>query len=375
MSRPANDLTGRELNAMLVPRVEELAYLIFPNARKIGNFLCVGSIDGEPGQKFKVKLRGNKAGSWVDYGTSESDPNGKGDLIKLVTLTLGGGDYAKGFAEVRRFLNLDTMDPQAFARRKDAAKKAMDRANAKALADDEKRARNAAGMWSHAAELTGASPPVLYLQSRGIDFGALGKLPGAIRYRHRLKHAEIGREIPAMVTAFVTLEGRHVATHQTFLALTPKGWGKVPRMMIEGKEEDVAKKIFGPAWAFGAHIPLWKGEQKGKLADIAPGTPVYVSEGIEDGLSYAMSDPAARVIAAGTLGMIGQVRLPRQAGDLIILAQNDVKKRPIEQLEAAIRTQQHRNRKQGIERVVRCKRPPVGVNDWNDWLRELTGIA
>lgn len=360
---------------MLAPRAEELGYLIFPAARKIGGFLCVGSIHGEPGQKFKIRLRGPKAGTWVDYGTSDSDPNGKGDAIKLVTLTLGNGDYAKGFAEVKRFLNLDTMDPAILTKRKDAAAKAARRAEHLQLKDDEKRARGARDMWWSGAELTASSPPIKYLASRGIDFKQLGRLPRAIRYRHELYHAELGRKVPAMVTAFTALCGEHVGTHQTFLEFGKSGWGKVPKMMVKDKLEDVAKKIFGPVWDRGAHMPLWKGRHQCKLADIPPGTPVYVSEGIEDGLSYAMADPTARIIAAGTLGLIGQVRLPPQAGDMIVLAQNDVKQRPIEQLEAAIRNQQERNRIEGVNRVVRTKRPPDGVGDWNDWLRELTGIA
>ncbi len=171
-----------------------------------------------------------------------------------------------------------------------------------------------------------------------------------------------------------TPDGKHAATHQTFLQLGPRGWTKLPP--IEQVDEStgeirmvqVAKKIFGPAWLHGAHIPLWKGAHPGKLADLPAGASVEASEGIEDGLSFAMAHPAARVVAAGTLGLIGQMRLPPQVGQLNILAQRDDKEAAQAALEDAIRTQQQRAREDGVERTIACRWPPEGVNDWNDWL-------
>lgn len=359
-----------ELNEMLKSRTEDVVQFLFPNARKIGGHLCVGSIHGEAGSKFKIQTRGTKRGTFVDYGTSESDPNGKGDMVGLMIYALGG-DPAEGFRRIREFLSLDTMDPHVLEQRKRQAQDAAQRAAARAAGDDERRLRGAVGMWQCAAEISAASPPVRYLTGRGIDFELLGRLPRCIRYRAKLSHAVRREKLPAMVTAFTALNGEHVATHRTYLEFTAKGWGKVPKMLIDGKWEDVAKSTYGLAWGRRAHIPLWKGRHRCKLADIPAGTPVYVSEGIEDGLSYAMADPQARVIAAGTLGMIGQVELPRQAGDLVILAQNDTKERPQQQLEEAIRQQQQWAREAGVDRVVRCKRPPPQVNDWNDWVNAL----
>lgn len=361
-------LSGREINDMLTQRVEDLVYFIFPAAKREGPRLTVGSLDGEPGKKLKIDIRGPKAGRWVNYGTSESDPHGKGDLIRLIELTIANGDIRKAFAEARRFLNLDTMDPKALERQRSRAKAAIARRAREAAQDDERRRFNAQGLWQAASPLTPSSPPVRYLENRGIDFGRLGRLPGAIRFHPKVNHPERGEKLPAMVTAFNALSGQHAATHVTYLQFSVSGWGKLPKMEVEGELRDVAKRIHGPAWALGAHMALWKGNQRCMLGKVAPGTSVYASEGIEDGLSYAMADPSVRVIAAGTLGLIGQVRLPAQAGDYVILAQNDLKPTPQQQLEDAIRAQQVRARQQGVVRRVLQKRPPQHLNDWNDWL-------
>lgn len=368
--------SAKDIGDMLRQHAEALGWMLFPAARKIGGFLCIGSLQGERGDKLKIRLSGPKAGTWVDYGTSDSDPKGKGDMLKLLQLTVGNGDIKQGIAEAKRYLNLDSMDPLALERMRDRAAKAQARAERETADYNEKRRRDAEGLWFKAAPLTPSSPAFQYLAGRGIDFTALGRLPGAIRFR-TVKHAELGDKLlPAMVTKFASLDGRHAATHVTFLKYELGGrWVKLPKIEVADEEtgeielEDVAKKIFGPAWALGAHISLWKGDQRCPLKAVKPGTAVECSEGIEDGLSYALANPAARVIAAGTLGLIGQVRLPAQAGDFNVLAQNDTKPRPIAQLEEAIRAQQAQARAQGSPRKIGQRRPPQGIKDWNDWLR------
>jgi hypothetical protein len=74
---------------------------------------------------------------------------------------------------------------------------------------------------------------------------------------------------------------------------------------------------------------------------------------------------------AGTLGNIAVMRLPEQAGDLVLLAQNDTKAAPLAAREDAIKAQQAQARAQGSSRSVRLKLPPQGIKDWNDWLREV----
>lgn len=360
-----------EIADMLRAHAEPLGRMIFPNAVMAAGFLCIGSIHGEPGDSLKIQTRGPKRGTWADYATSDSDTNGKGDMLKLLQLTIGGGDMKRGIEEAKKYLNLDSMDPRALERMQLSAKKARERQEREKATEDERKRRNAENLYHSAAPLTPSSPPVLYLAGRGIVFGAdspLKRPPGSIRYHHAVPHKETGRKLPAMVTCFVGADKEIKAVHLTFLEYRAgDGWAKIPDMMIEGKRTKVSKKIWCPKY-WGAHLPLWKGAQRCPLADVRAGTPVEASEGIEDGLSYAMANPGARVIAGGTLGNLGQMALPPQAGDFTILAQNDTNPKPIAALEDAMRKQQAQARAQSSRRVIAAKRPPQDYKDWNDWL-------
>lgn len=376
--------SAADIADLLRPHAQALAQMVFPNARLAGGRLYVGSLQGEPGDSLVVTLRGPKAGTWADYATSETDPQGKGDMLKLLQLTVGGGDFKAGLAEAKRFLNLDTMDPRALERMQMAAEKAKARAERQAQDERERKRANSEGLWQSASPLTPASPAVQYLAGRGIDFAVLGKLPGAIRFHHAVWHAETGKKLPAMVTKATLLDGRHAATHVTYLhyeaarAGSSGGWVKLPKIEVERTDKetgelvwvalDFSKKIFSPLY-WGAHIPLWKGAQRCPLKGIAPGTDIEASEGIEDGLSYAMANPGARIVAGMTLGNLAQMELPPQAGDLVLLGQNDTKPEPLASREEAIRQQQARAQEQGSSRQVRLRLPPPGIKDWNDWLR------
>lgn len=369
MSTPG-ELTGREINAMLAPHAEALVWLIFPNARKDGAYLCVGSVEGEPGKSLKIKVRGHNAGGWADFSLPKSDPRGTGDLLKLIQLTVAGGSMAEAFKWARGYLNLDTMDPKALERQRERAARAAERAARDKAEGDAQAAADAAGLWLSASPLTPSSPPVLYLAGRGIDLQQLGRMPGAIRFHHAVWHDHLKRKLPAMLTKFQTLAGRHAATHVTYLDRNVRGWTKLGNYALpEGETKRRQKIIRGPAYALGAHIALWKGDRAGPLGTLPQGSTVEVSEGIEDGLSYAMANRHARVIAAGTLGIIGQVQLPPTVTALNVLAQNDTHEAPIASLEQAIRLQQERAVVANVARTVAVRRPPAGFKDWNDWLR------
>lgn len=359
---------------MLAGQLDSLIPWLLPNAVRAGPYWCVGSIHGERGDSLKIHATGLKRGAWADYAASETDPDGKGDLIDLLKLTVGGGDIAVAFVEAKKFLNLDTMDPRRMEQVRNRARAAEER-NARRLADEhEKKRRNAERMWLGAAKLTSRSAPVQYLESRGIDFGQLGKLPGAIRYHPKVFHGEAKRELPAMATKIAGLDGRHLGTHFTFLEFTREGWRKLGPIDVPDPKTgelvptNCAKKIWGPTY-YGGHIPLWKGAQSCKLGDIARGTPLDVAEGIEDGLSWAMAEPERRTVAAGTLGNIGKMAVPAQLGDFCILAQRDEKEKAQAALEAAVRRQQEQAQAQGSSRQVLLRWPREGYNDWNDWLR------
>lgn len=363
----------REIAQMLRPHAESIALRVFPAARRDGAFLCVGSIHGEPGKSLKIHRHGPKAGNWADYSMAKGTPRAGGDLIDLLQFTICNGDKAAAVQEAKRFLSIDSMDPAKLQRHRQQAAKAIERNHQRDLEDKERARRQAESLWLSASVLTPSSPPVLYLQGRGIDLRQLGKMPGAFRFHPEVWHAQLKRKLPAMVTKF-QLGAQHAATHITFLHRHGDGrWTKLPLALAEPlgikPKHFRLKQINGPAHTLGAHIPLWKGATKGKLDDIPAGTAVECSEGIEDGLSYALANPDARVIAGGTLGIIGVLRLPPHAGDFNVLAQNDDKPEPIAALQDALQAQQAVASRDGSGRTVACRWPPQDYKDWNDWLR------
>lgn len=362
----------REIAQMLQPMAESIVWQLFPQARRDGPFLCVGSLQGEAGKSLKIKIRGTNAGSWADYATSKGDPLGKGDLLKLLQHTIGNGDLGAAVREAKRMLSIDSMDPAKLDRHRRSAAKAQARAEQRDKDDKEKARAQSEGLWQSGSTLTPSSPPVLYLQGRGIDFSKLGKLPGALRFHAEVWHAQVKRKLPAMVSKF-TRGSQHVATHVTYLEYRGGRWVKLTRegalkMGMDPAETLRTKIIRGPAHTHGGHIALWKGNTRGKLDDIPRGTAIEVSEGIEDGLSFAMANPQARIVAAGTLGIIEVMHVPPQAGAMHLLAQNDDKAQPREALERAIAAQQARARAAGITRDIACRWPRPEFKDWNDWL-------
>jgi hypothetical protein len=234
---------------------------------------------------------------------------------------------------------------------------------AMADADDlEKRRRKAEGLWHFASKLEG-SPAQLYLEGRGIDFLAIGRFPGAIRYKHDCWNSELHRPMPAMVTAMLSLAPiagarrptHHLATHRTYLEFVRGRW-------IKARVEK-PKMVLG-SFA-GAHIPISKGAgPRGTLADVPAGTVPFVSEGIEDALTIAMAWPDARVLAAATLGNIGAMQLPTAVSELVIVGQHD---KPGSAADASLEKQIALHQEAG--RKVRCIWPDPLFKDFNDQLR------
>jgi hypothetical protein len=260
----------------------------------------------------------------------------------------------------------------------DRAREKRQRENMEAAA---KRRRNAVGLWMHAATLRG-TPAEAYLAGRGIDFAKLGRYPGAIRFRHDCWNTELGRPMPAMVTKMTMLDGTHAATHRTYLELVRGRWVKA--------SVDKAKLVLGDYT--GAHISLSKGDTgRVPLKDVPDGTAVAISEGIEDGLTVAMADPALRVLAATSLNNIGNLALPAAVSDVILVAQNDEAyrawramearragdedaaahhERAARQIMSVFESQIAAHQVQG--RTVKCLWPQSGFKDFNDALRGIS---
>lgn len=268
--------------------------------------------------------------------------------------------------------SIDFNDP-AKVRELEAARAAREAAAAK---DAEGRRTHAESLWLGAEPIGRngvATPALAYLKGRGIDLAEMGKVPGALRWRPDIGHPDFkGRRDnrhAAMIAGIFALSGQVVGCHRTYLDIS--GWEHATRSGRVTKLGGVsdAKLTLGPS--LGGHIPLWKGEHRHPLKDIPPGTDVYMSEGIEDGLSVAYASPSRRVIAGVSGSKLGSVDLPEQMGRLILIGQrHKYTGEPDDGFEAAIAKQQARGHK--VSMMWPPEAPPSHFfKDFND---QLNGI-
>ncbi len=342
-----SDVVGRAVR--LVKAGSELSGLCpFHNDTNIGSFM-VNDVKGIY-HCFACQAHGTALDFLINH-------RGMAFLDALAALESDAGLSALDFNDPAKVRELE--EARA-AREADAAK------------DAEGRRSRAESLW-RGAEPIGrdgvATPALAYLQGRMIDFAALGKLPGALRWRPDIGHPDFkGRKDnrhAAMIAAIFALSGQIVGCHRTYLDIS--GWDFARRAGVVIKLGGVsdAKLTLGPS--LGGHIPIWKGEHRHPLKDIPAGTDVYLSEGIEDGGSVAVSDPTRRVICGVSLSKLGAVELPEQMGALVLIGQRDkVGSAAADAFERVIAAHQARGRK------VKLMMPPVGFKDFND---VLTGKA
>lgn len=361
-SRRPDLLAVRDIEEMLKGRVKSLCHELFPNGEEHGHEFRVGSLAGEKGQSLAVHIGAARCGTWKDFSGGAVGGRDRGDLLWLIACALFGGELGKAVAWAKSWLNLDDgqlrADPARIERHKLELAAAAERRAAEA-AEKAKRSQASARKRWHAGMPIAGTIVETYLKGRAIDFRALGRMPGALRFHPKVQHGygEDAIVMPAMLAAVTALDGTHVATHRTWLK--PDGSGKA------GPEDGIAKpkKVLGPFE--GAHIPIWKGACGDMpLRDIPAGTDVYVSEGIEDGGTAACADPSLRIVAGISVGNIGALQLPPQIGWLVILAQNDPPRSDAEKaLHRAIAAQRARGRK------VKVARPPRSAG------KDLNAIA
>lgn len=321
-----------ELRELAHAQVRSLAPHIFPNGREECGYWRVGSIAGEPGQSLAINLEGPKRGLWTDFSAPEKTPERAGNMIQLVARVRYGGKIADAVKFLMSYLGLDHLDPERIATVKAQARKAAQDNATEAARRAEHRRRAAMNLYLQGTPIAG-TPAERYLIRRGIDLRAAGlAAPGSLKYHPEVWNTEAKRKLPCLLAAVVDLEGRHIATHRTWIR--HDGAGKAP--LAE------PKKALG-SYA-GGFIPLWKGAHKCSMKALPPGTRIHCSEGIEDGLTAALARPSIRAIAAISLSNIGGLRLP-DGCPLVILAQRDEPGSPaVAALESGIARQQETGR-------------------------------
>lgn len=346
-----------EIAGMLNSRAASLAAELLPRGSRQGHeWVEANTASGGLGDSLKMCVSGAKSGIWSHWAAGR-----KGDALDLVAYIRFADNKKEAVAWAKSWLGLDNLDPGRLQeRRKEVAADARRREaeGRKAVQKKQKMARN---IWMAAQPVTG-TPVVDYLAGRGIDISDLAKAPGALRFAPECRAYENGQvtQHPAMLAAIVDCEGRHIATHRTYLQFMPDG-----RVVKAGLEDP--KKVLAPYR--GGVIPLSRGASGKSLKDAPDGDRLILCEGIEDGLSLALCCPDYRVHAAVSIGNFQNITLPPAIRTITIAADNDGDNEAAEKgLNAAI------ERFYDEGRQVFVARSPVG-KDFNDFLQGDTPLV
>lgn len=336
-------------------RLEDFCDTYLPGGVKEGHEYVVGGVDGNAGRSMAVHLGGAKRGTWCDFAGA---PDHRGDAIDLVAHVLFGGNKGDAIKWMIGECGLADVGHEQMAVKRAQAKAKTEKI--KAAADKEAKANRARAfaIWALEAQAGIAGTPVeAYLAGRGIHLDLLGSL-GALRFHPRLYNAESQRHYPAMVAAIVGPDGKFMAVHRTWLDMRPDG-GVVKAQLEE------PKKVLG--LYKGGYISLAKGASGVSLRHAPPGDMGVLTEGIENGLTFAMADASLRVVAGVSLDNMANVPIPADFGRLTIGGDNDDGASERNKLHKACAA----HMKRGV-RDLRLALAPPNVKDINDL---LTGKA
>lgn len=367
-----DQIKAHDLEMALRARVDTLVPKLLAGARRAGAYWECADVGGGKGTQMKVNRQGARQGLWTDFSASPGSDEHSGDMLQLVAAVhFGGwnapGAQAKAIAWAKSELGYDDLSPDRLARVK--------RETATAIADSERQAeletagkrRSALALWHGATDEAG-TPARTYLEGRVPGLAALGHWPGSLRFLPDAWCPVRRGKYPAMI-ACIVLGGKIVGVHRTYLDVSGGKSGPVTvfKLPPDPKGRRKSHKLsLGPYT--GGHIPLWKGACPRPLHDIAPGTDVYVSEGIEDGLTIARAFPERRVVAGVALANMGGLLLPPQAGALIFVGQRDpIGGQALEAFEHAVARQQAQAAAQGRP-MPGIIWPDEGYKDFNDQL-------
>lgn len=320
-----------DIKALLQQSIVSLARTLAPNGERSGKWWVARNPtrdDVKP--SFGIGLTG-VPGAWMDFATGD-----KGDVFDLIAYVNGfppmktdvkptldwareflglagvGCPSGKGMPEEEMRARIQTAKAEAAKREKDAAERAAkNMRRAKAIYLDARKAQ---------FDLT---PAAIYLAGRGLDVRQLSRMPGCLGYLPEMWHSETNTKWPVMIAGFTNDAGETIAVHRTYLR--PDGSGKAP--------VSPARKIW-PSFE-GAAIRLWRGES-GLSIDAAAKQglreTLVLVEGVEDGLSVALSAPQYRVWCAGSLSNIANIKIPECVDEVIVCADNDWGKKQAQQL-------------------------------------------
>lgn len=365
--------TPRELSLRLADEIEAVVRDLGLDGQRRGRQLVAVPPWGDT-KKRKLEIELTPiAGKWNDWNSGVS-----GDALGLVGCVLTcqpdmrtkeARSAGVKWAKARYGLEGGAFDKAAWQKNVDAAKARAAEAQ-KAAAGKLKRDRGTAQhIWINADPLRPTTRThrgcdgARYLEARGIDFAALGRLPRAVHFSPSERWVQMsGGEVleehvgPALVSAMTLADGTFASMHRIWIDPANPG---------EKADIDPPRKMW-PA-SEGARICLWRGANGLTETDAAAKgqfMPLVVCEGVEDGLSIAMMTPEYRIHAAGSLpGLLTYVP-PATASEIIVAADNDWDKPQAQKMLAKAV-----DRLKGMGRPVKVVLSPEG-KDFNDLIRD-----
>lgn len=329
MTRPS----PADLKARAQDRLEDLLHRLAPGGKHArGVYMVCSPIRREKNPSFAVWTQGEACGAFKDF----ADPDAtKGDIFGLVAYLNGHPiddfDFARTWLE--DFLGLATMTPAE----KDEARRARERRRteeAEAKAHKAQWAeRQAHRAWSGGRVILPGSIPWLYLMHRGIDLRFVETYAGDLRwdrceyflgaeYAHEIRDGRPfrrkvrpGPTFPCILTPLRDGAGALRALHYTFIA--PDGSGKA--------DVEKPKLIWPQQLGLVMRIANGEGNHSPEEADaLGASCTLVLTEGLEDGLSVALSAPDVRVWGCASISNFAHAPIGRPCvADVLIHAQND----------------------------------------------------
>jgi hypothetical protein len=296
-------LTMPEIYEGLTEKARELAEQLVPGGRIHGSEYEVPSEKTPWGCKFSICIRGPSKGLWGAWAAGE-----QGNAFDLVVSIVGRGHRGRAIDWARSWLFSGGWYEYSLHYEKIREREVS------ARIDDNAHAADAKKIWLSSHPLRDGDPVWRYLAGRAIPLGKLPRPVNSLRFHADLYNHESRRHWPAMVGILTDEDGNNIAVHRTWLEVHSDG--RVTKAPLER-----AKQTFGRYR--GSAIHLWRGKSGKAWKDAPAGDELIVSEGIEDGLSFAVTVPDYRVAAAVSLSGMGSLVLPAGIAIVVLGVQND----------------------------------------------------
>lgn len=279
-------------------------------------WMLINPYSGSKSAKLSVYVSGPRRGGWKDFSTDQG-----GDMVDLVAFGREGHVSADSrmraveWAEDR--YGIRSMDPETKkATEKAAAARRALQEEEEVRSQAEQRDRVRKTFFAAEAKIIG-TPVEAYFRSRGAPLEMVPFMTPAFRFRPNCEYWPLapmsdegkrlgkGPEFPALVSAMVSADGRLNALHLTYLAAD--GRGKAPVKRIAERRgldpDDFSEKLFkGDVEGFVIRCTNGpSGLSAERAAEAGISGPCGITEGIEDALTAAITEPRLRMWAAGSL--------------------------------------------------------------------------